>query len=426
MTTDNACTGYTLYAGMGQDKNTYLVDMDGNRVHTWPIGGMPVKMLSNGNLIGAKKDRIGKDPLIADPAPEDSKKFAPWHDNIELVELDWQGNEIWSFSAYDDDGSGTMMSRQHHDFQRQENPVGYWAPGQDFADNGNTLVLAHLNRDVPEISNKRLVDDVLYEVDAKGHLTGYEWRCADHFEEYGFNDAQKNQFFEAVNFDADKNRTDWVHLNAASYLGKNRFYDDLNDPCFHPENIIFSARNANFIAIIDKPTGRIVWKAGPHFGEKFPEHRMGQLIGQHHAHMIPHGLPGAGNILIFDNGGLPEHCGNAPSEFPNHRGYSRIIEIDPLTYNIVWQYGAAQGTEHFYSRFISSAQRLPNGNTLINAGAYGHFFEVSRSKEIVWEFSNPKGRRHEARIYRAYRIPPEWVPGNPARYPEWQKSYGVS
>jgi len=150
---------------------------------------------------------------------------------------------------------------------------------------------------------------------------------------------------------------------------------------------------------------------------------MGQLVGQHHAHMIPAGLPGAGNILIFDNGGMPEHRGDRPSVFPKHRGYSRVLEIDPITCEILWQYGTSSGAENFYSHFISSAQRLPNGNTLITAGAYGHFFEVTHHKEVVWEFQNPKGRNHGARTYRALRIPPEWLPESPCDYGKWSTLY---
>lgn len=420
---EDACTGYTLYAGMGDDKKTYLIDMAGMIVHTWPIGGMPVKMLSNGHLIGAKSDRGGKNPFIQDPRPKNPLDFAPWHDNIELVELDWDGNEIWSFSNYDDDATGIIMSRQHHDFQRQGNPVGYYAPGQNFLENGNTLILAHLNKQISHISNKRLVDDTLYEVDAKGRQTGFEWHCADRFDEFGFDDAQKAELYEAGNFDAEKNRSDWIHINCASYLGKNHLFEELDDHRFHPDNIIISARNTNFIAIIDKSTSRVVWKAGPHFTEEHPENKMGQIIGQHHVHMIPSGLPGAGNILLFDNGGMPEHRGNKTSVFPNNRGYSRVIEINPLTYKIIWKYGAKEGAEFFFSHFISSAQRLPNGNTLITAGAYGHIFEVTPSKDVVWEFQNPRGKCHEARIYRAYRIPPEWTPDNLRNYPEWGSTY---
>ena len=71
---------------------------------------------------------------------------------------------------------------------------------------------------------------------------------------------------------------------------------------FHPENIIFDSREANFIAIISKKTGKIVWKIGPNWNDDDVKH-IDFIIGPHHAHLIPQGLPGAGNILVFDNGG---------------------------------------------------------------------------------------------------------------------------
>jgi hypothetical protein len=136
-------------------------------------------MLPGGHLTGALRDPKGKNPLIADQRPENTADFSPWHDTVELVELNWEGNIVWSFTGYDDDGTGVMMSRQHHDYQCQGNPVGYYAPGQAFVENGNTLILAHLNKQVPRISHKPIVDDVIYEVDANGNLTGYEWHGAD-------------------------------------------------------------------------------------------------------------------------------------------------------------------------------------------------------------------------------------------------------
>src|SRR5262249_2956242 len=54
----------------------------------------------------------------------------------------------------------------------------------------------------------------------------------------------------------------------------------------------------------------------------------------------------------------------------------------------VWSYTAPKKSD-FYSFFISGAQRLPNGNTLICAGALGTFFEVTPEKEIVWKYKNP-------------------------------------
>ena len=61
---------------------------------------------------------------------------------------------------------------------------------------------------------------------------------------------------------------------------------------------------------------------------------------------------------------------------------------------------------------MSSAQRLPNGNTLITEGSDGRIFEVTVEHEIVWEYLSPYAlkNRKTNMIYRAYRVPYEWVP----------------
>ena len=59
---------------------------------------------------------------------------------------------------------------------------------------------------------------------------------------------------------------------------------------------------------------------------------------------------------------------------------------------------------------MSSAERLPNGNTLITESDKGRAFEVTHAGEVVWEFWNPvilDGKR--ARIYRLVRHTPERV-----------------
>ncbi len=60
----------------------------------------------------------------------------------------------------------------------------------------------------------------------------------------------------------------------------------------------------NIIAITDKESGKIVWQVGPDYDRNPALREIGWIIGQHHAHMIPRGLPGEGNILVFDNGGF--------------------------------------------------------------------------------------------------------------------------
>jgi len=431
------CEGYTLYCAAGPGLNATLVDMNGGIVHEWSITAMPAKMLPGGSILGIKRQRLGKDPLVADLPPEVPPAGAPpaggppggppggrpWFDAIEFVQESWDGQEEWCFTNWDDDRTGIMMSRQHHDYQREGNPVGYYAPGLEFVDRGKTLILSHKNKVVPEISDKVLVDDVIYEVDWDGNLTGFEWHTADHFDEYGFDESAREQIYKNPQYNEVRGRGDWLHLNTLSVLGENHWYDETGDERFNPENIMISSRGANFIAIISRATGNIVWRVGPDFLEGTPEYKLGQFVGQHHPHMIPKGLPGEGNILVFDNGGTSGFGG--PTGFPRYkRDYSRVIEFNPVTFEIVWQYGAESGDEFFFSHNISSAQRLPNGNTLITEGANGRVFEVTPDKEIVWEFLSPMGPagRHTP-VYRAYRIPPEWVPGNPAGYTEWATLY---
>ena len=94
------------------------------------------------------------------------------------------------------------------------------------------------------------------------------------------------------------------------------------------------------------------------------------------------------------------------------------MEIDPISLEIIWQYTPIEAgfvmpldASRFYSPFISSAQRLPNGNTLITEGSDGRIFEVTRNHELVWEYISPYwGKRGLNMVYRAYRAPYAWVP----------------
>ena len=134
---------------------------------------------------------------------------------------------------------------------------------------------------------------------------------------------------------------DWMHMNSMSTLGPNRWYDD-GDERFHPDNIIWDGRQTNIIAITDKASGKIVWQLGPDYDKSEALKKLGWIIGQHHAHMIPRGLPGEGNILVFDNGGFAGYGNPNPGAVTGHnyalRDYSRILEFDPITLEIVWQY----------------------------------------------------------------------------------------
>ncbi len=414
---EGCCKGYTLLNLIevnGLNAYAQLIDMNGTEIRRWLVDPAPAKVLPGGSIIGGEGvlSRI--------------KHF----EASNLTQMDWYGNIVWRFNNWDDGGTGVMMARQHHDFQREGNPVGYYAPGQQFIDEGKTLVLAHIDKNVPNISKTKLLDDVIYEVYWNGSLTGFEWYASDHFEEMGFNWYAKHgiKYFPGFKWFSIG---DWLHINSMSLLGKNQWYteDPINYSYFHPENIIIESRHANFIAIISRETGDIVWRVGPDFSKNTLEGRkLGQIIGPHHVHMVPDGLPGEGNILIFDNGGW---AGYGYFGLPNRfRFYSRVIEFNPVTFDIVWEYSynlgrpwipIFGGDHRFFSLFIGSAQRLPNGNTLICEGVPGRIIEVTPEKNIVWEYLT-SWVYAAMPVYRAYRIPPDWIPGNPAGYPLWDEN----
>jgi hypothetical protein len=416
--------GYTLLTSFGAHESppgsgiyhgAILIDMEGRLVNAWEMVGMPAKMLPGGHVMGYRAFRGDGTGHIECDA---------------LVVQDWHGNEIWRWDEWGLDDNGNPISRGHHDFQREGNPVGYHVPGMDsLVGSGKTLILSHSNVERPDIAPWTLEDDIILEVDHAGNIL-WEWHAVDHYDAFGFDNHAKVAMQtvrviapEVMGGGADV--TDWLHVNSMSYLGPNRWWDD-GDARFHPENIIVDARSANIIWIIDKATGEIVWRVGPDYSFRKPEAKLGQIIGQHHAHLIPRGLPGEGNILVFDNGGGAGFGTllGIPT-YPNrYRYYSRVIEFNPVTLDIVWEYerqSPAPGEYYpFYSFYISGAQRLPNGNTLITEGYTGRVFEVTASGELVWEYVSlyhdlsfdtlPGLLRFSNTVYRSYRVPYDSIP----------------
>src|SRR6185437_13542134 len=121
----------------------------------------------------------------------------------------------------------------------------------------------------------------------------------------------------------------------------------------------------------------------------------------------------AGDLLVFDNGGASGYGYTNPIA-PKGAGAlirpsSRVLEIDPVTLQLVWSY---QAPANFYSSFIGGAQRLANGDTLITEGVDGRLFEVTPDGKIVWEYVYPlfSGPRSSNAVYRAYRVPYSWIP----------------
>jgi hypothetical protein len=380
------------------DNIVHLIDMNGRSVHEWKTEG-DFSNFIDPELVGGQRGHL----LVTLETTEGSgTDLVPGRVNSTipktLGEVDWEGKRVWQFGENALEGK----AQQHHDWSRLHN--------------GNTLVLANLVHAVKGFKQPLLLDDVIYEVNREGEIV-WQWIASEHLEEFGFT---QDELALVRNSDS----ADYLHLNNMKAVGPNRWYD-AGDSRFAPDNVIIDSRNANFIAIIDRKTGKVVWNLGPHYavndrkmGRRVPR-PVDQISGQHDAQIIPVGLPGAGNLLVFDNQG--------EAGFPNVAlssvGGSRVLEIDPVKKQIVWQYvGEDSGgpSWSFRSTHISSARRLPNGNTLICEGQTGRLFQVTPSGDIVWEYMNPyfratkdpvNGKTIVSRfLYRAQPVPYDWAP----------------
>jgi hypothetical protein len=178
---------------------------------------------------------------------------------------------------------------------------------------------------------------------------------------------------------------DYHHLNTVEVLPETEL--GRRDLRFRAGNVLVCFRNLSVIAVLDQDDYGVQWSWGAD-----------ELEGAHMPTMLADG-----HILVFDNGA--------------RRHWTRVLELDPASGSIVWQY-RGDPPESFYSELRGSAQRLPNGNTLICEADRGHVIEVTRAGEVVWEFWNPEvtpeGRR---RIYRFLRYPVERMSALLARAP---------
>ncbi|HEX9801308.1 MAG TPA: arylsulfotransferase family protein [Thermoanaerobaculia bacterium] len=172
-------------------------------------------------------------------------------------------------------------------------------------------------------------------------------------------------------------RFDYYHLNSVQALPETPL--GAADRRFRAGNLLLCLRNVDTILILDQDTMAVTWSWGG-----------GELEFPHMPRMLPNG-----NILVFDNG--------------VKRRFSRVLELDPARERIVWSYPADPAGE-FFSAWRGSAQRLPNGNTLICESETGRALEVTSEGRIVWEFWNPDlrdGKRR--RMYRFLRLERETV-----------------
>lgn len=258
-----------------------------------------------------------------------------------LLKFDWNGELLW----------------------RRRIPVHHDA---ELTPKGDLLALAMQNRDVDFLGESGKVrDDNILRLDADGQIL----ESHSLFDLFAAGPAPNP--LEWVRVRA-KGVTDLFHANSVEQMPHPELFG--TSPLYGPDHVLVSIRHQDLVAIFDLERGRVLWSWGK-----------GELQSQHDASLLPNG-----DVLIFDNG--------------LGRSYSRIVEVDPRTDKIVWEY-RSDPPERFYTSALGGAHRLPNGNTLIANSHHGEAFEVSREGDIVWRYLTPyKNKRGQrATIIRMKR-----------------------
>jgi Arylsulfotransferase (ASST) len=446
----DAFEGFTLLAPLNS-KAVHLVAMDGTVAHSWATPDPPgasCELLSDGRLF-----RCGQQP--------DNPRFHGGGIGGHLQILAWDGSVAWDYLLADADLT------QHHEAQ----PLP----------SGNLLVIAwehHTRdeaigrgRDPDVVGDEGLWSDVLLELKpvppADAEIV-WRWSTWDHLvqdrdralPEYGapasrpgridinadhrFEPKEEQESEEAraqreaeeaqmralgyvggaapPPTDEPKKEADWLHTNGVDYHAG-------------LDLVVLSVPHVGELWVIDHSTtteeaagaaggrrghgGELLWRWGNPRNAGLGGAQDQRLFYQHDPTWLPDGPDGAPRLLVFDNGrkradGEHSEVLELHLPFDPARGFVRADGQAFGPAEPAWTY--ANGTD-FYSGFISGAQRLPNGHTLICSGAPGHVFEVTPEGRIVWDYLNPLGgdvtpseqggKAPPHALFRAARIAPD-------------------
>ena len=430
--------GYTLF---GVGNRTFLLDMEGRVVHTWPVGTNP-HLLDNGHIVDASKD---------DPSGFQGFK-----------EVDWDGKTVWEYTEKRADYA------PHHDwvriFNRKLNaPTTLYIANKSFSHTEAVAAGADPGKGPYEEGQM----DAIVEVDLQGNII-WEWWFFDHVVQ-DVDPAKTNYAGQGktvadhpgrinLNIPGKPLKRDWLHCNSIDHNAQSghivinsvqgELYVIDHDGTFIAGDFMGS------IAKAASPAGDFLYRFGdparygqgdpPRVLENWDNATSGhkQMGGSHDASWIPAGLPGAGHLMVFNNGQylyqrtpgssileinpFLDATGRDTGKYvnPPAAGYRRETydhdthnEPRQISKQVVWSYRSIN-SHGFFSHIGSSGQRLPNGNTFICSDTEGHFFEVTADGKLAWEYINPVTRDGAVKIlgdglpmvnsaFRAYRYAPE-------------------
>lgn len=348
---DRTSDGFTLYTS-GNEAAALLISLEGEVLHKWqrPFSEIwdesaAVKEPQPDTHVFMRKAMVAANGDLL--AIYEGVGDTPY--GYGLVKLDRDSNVIWSY-----------LQPAHHDF--------------DVAPDGSIVVLTQEIVDQPlerldHLASPR-VDDFLVVLSPDG----------EELRKVPLLAAVDRSIYRQLLFGVSSFAlADPLHTNSVHFITEE---EARNFPYGRAGQLLVSFREPGAVGVVDLDREELVWAL------------RGYWIGQHDPRILDNG-----NILLFDN------LGN----FNRPEGRSRVLEFDPRTMAIEWQYTGTEAAP-LQSDIRSYADRLPNGNTLITESSGGRILEVAPDGEIVWEYVNPvRGGLEDERIpviCKAQRLPP--------------------
>ena len=367
-----AAPGLRLYGDL-RGFDTYLVDVQGNIVHTW----------TNTQLVGTAA-HLDRDGTLIRTYRSATLNIPGAGGGFQRIGFD--GRVLWDWT-YDTPGGFA-----HHDFCIKPNGNILFIAWEDI-----TPQQAIANGRDPALIRQPVVrPDKIVEIEpvgTNGANIVWEWRVWDHLvqdfdpSQANFGVVSQNPGKIDINYPPDPFEiNDWNHCNGIDY-------DPIHDW------IVISSNHQSEIWIIDGSTstaeaasdtggrwgkgGQILWRWGnPEcYDAGGPADRV--FDGNHDPRFIPAGRPGAGNLTVYHNGNQNQRSDVFELTLPTDAYGNFVIGLSG-------RFGPALPTWSFtapnlFSGFISGCERLPNGNTLICSGNQGLLLEVTPSGRTVWQ-----------------------------------------
>ena len=350
-----ASPGVTFITGLfGESQGMDLIDMDGRQLHAWRVSF----------------NRTWPNASHLDEQPHD------WDTPIHGALLYPNGDVVFNFSHYGmvkvDRCSNVLWKLPqptHHSIYRDEDG-NLWAPSRK-------AILEPTDR-LPKITAP-FWEDLVVKISDAGEI----------LEQFSILDVIYRSGQEGLLFPNGRSgpsheqnypNDNITHMNDVEIFENS---DTVDADIFENGDIMVSMRNLNLIVVIDPDTETIRWS------------RTGPYLRQHDPDFLPDG-----SILVFDN--RMDNTNGAVF------GGSRIIAMDPAAQDVRVRY-EGNGDDRFYTDIMGKHQRLPNRNVLITESQAGRAFEVTESREIVWEYINRWDEDEVAWISEATRYPEEYA-----------------